>query len=232
MNIIVDGLKRYVRVAKGILRLLVMENGRLKALARYQNTTFFDGAAAHDSTLGEKTVLHCNVKVVNSRVGRYTYFADRTIVVNAIIGSFCSIAQDVRIGLGKHPSSVFVSTHPAFFSLNNGGCLASFVKENKFQEFEQVTIGNDVWIGSGVMVSDGVTIGDGAIIAAGAIVVKNVEPYSIVGGVPAKHIKYRFMQPEIARLLRLRWWDKDITWIQANSEDFVHISGFLQSHSE
>lgn len=150
--------------------------------------------------------------------------------ISAKIGRFCSVSDNVTTVNGLHPTKDFVSTHPAFYSPTNNTGL-SFTEESRFQEFAYadekaglaVEIGNDVWIGYGVTILAGVKIGDGAIVAAGAVVTKDVEPYAIVGGVPAKAIKYRFSEEEIEELLKLRWWDKDLDWLKANAEKFSSV---------
>jgi len=155
----------------------------------------------------------------NVVIGEFTYINNAKIH-NATIGKFCSIANGVNIGIGIHPTNEFISTHPAFFSKNNSGALVSFTNENLYTEFKHITIGNDVWIGLNAILLDGIKIGDGAIIAAGAVVTKDVEPYSIVGGIPAKHIKYRFTKERRETLLSFQWWNKPLGWIMANVDIF------------
>lgn len=150
------------------------------------------------------------------------------------VGRFSSIAGNVKVIGGKHPSNTFVSTHPAFFSLlkQNG---ETFVHTQKFKENAfadesnkfPVVIGNDVWIGEGVSILPGIKIGDGAIIAAGATVTKDVEPYSVVGGVPAKLIKKRFTEEETEFLINFKWWDRPIAWIKQNADLFEDINRFI-----
>ncbi|MDY0116722.1 MAG: CatB-related O-acetyltransferase [Sulfurimonadaceae bacterium] len=156
----------------------------------------------------------------NVTVGEYSYICSGTSIINTAIGKFCSIAAEVKIGLGKHPVNEFISTFPAFYATNNSGCKISFVDEQIYEEFEFITIGNDVWIGCRAMILDGITIGNGAIIAAGAIVTKDVPAYAVVAGVPAKIIKYRFNKEEILTLEKFKWWNKPIEWIITNRKYF------------
>lgn len=155
--------------------------------------------------------------VKQSSVGKYTYIAGAR-VQSASIGNFCSIGPRSRIGgLGHHPTK-WVSSHPVFFSTLKQANV-SFSQDNYFKESADVHIGNDVWIGAGVLVLDGVTIGDGAVLAAGAVVTGDVEPYSVVGGVPAKHIKYRFHPDTIRELIDISWWD----WPDEVLEQNAHL---------
>ncbi len=125
---------------------------------------------------------------------------------NTTFGAFCSVGPESIIGgLGKHPTH-FISTHPSFYSnLDQAGL--TFTNQSRYAEFSQTTIENDVWIGTRAIVLDGIKIGNGAIIAAGAIVTKDVDPYAIVGGVPARLIKYRFLPETIDFLNRWEWWN-------------------------
>jgi acetyltransferase-like isoleucine patch superfamily enzyme len=146
-----------------------------------------------------------------------------------VIGKFCSIGPEFKCGIGKHPSQKYVSTSPVFYS--NGGQLPlSFVSKNYFDEYDTTIIGNDVWIGSDVIIMDGVNIGDGAIIASGAVVTKDVEPYSVVGGIPARHIRYRFNPEEIAFLLDFKWWDKDREWLKTHAAEFHDITRLMNTN--
>ncbi|NBB22844.1 antibiotic acetyltransferase [Runella sp. CRIBMP] len=161
----------------------------------------------------------------NCSLGDYVYIADNSLLSNTTIGKFCSIGPEVRIGLGIHPTS-FISTFPTFFSTKQQ-CQITLVEKDYIEETGAVTIGNDVWIGANALVLYNVTIGDGAVIAAGSVVTKDVPPYAIVGGVPAKIIKKRFSEEEIKQLLTLRWWDKDINWLRENAEFFSEGRAFL-----
>jgi len=171
--------------------------------------------------------IHCSV--IETTIGDHTYIGDYSFVNYATIGKFCSIGPNVRIAPGMHPAKVFVSTHPSTYA-THAYLVKSFVKKDKFKSYAPVKIGNDVWIGANCLIVDGVLIGDGAIIAANSVVTKNVEPYQIVGGVPAKFIKSRFTDTQIEKLLQLKWWDKGDEWIQNNIELFEDIDKLVSAY--
>ncbi|MCS6180477.1 CatB-related O-acetyltransferase [Shewanella baltica] len=155
-------------------------------------------------SFSEKVILFSKASIANSKVGRYTYFAGFADVSNADIGSFCSIAKDVIIGMGKHPISYF-STSPALFSDKTILPHRLLPFDSDYKDFEKVIIKDDVWCGRGCMILDGVTIGQGAIIAAGAVVTKDVMPYTIVAGCPARVISSRFSDENIQYLMSINY---------------------------
>lgn len=184
------------------------------------------------STFGGSNYLSNYATLKDSHIGFASYLGERTVIRKTKIGKYTSIGPDVKCIFGKHPSHTFVSTHPAFFSIMQQAGF-SFTKKQLFQEYEspisndsnyQIEIGNDVWIGANVSIMDGISIGDGAIIAANALVTKDVPSYAIMGGVPAKLIKYRFTEDEIQFLNDLQWWNKDFEWIKQNSHLFENIA--------
>lgn len=168
--------------------------------------------------IGMYSTIHDEVILNNSQLDDYVYIASKTQISNCKIGKFCSIGPNVRIGLGMHPTN-FLSTFPAFFSTKRQ-CQISFTDYDYFEEIGTNVIGNDVWIGAHSIILDNIIIGDGAIIAAGSVVTKNVLPYCIVGGVPAKVIKKRFNDEKIKELLELKWWEKNVDWIKENVSIF------------
>ena len=145
-------------------------------------------------------------KVFRSSLDDYSYVGRDSALVCAKVGKFCSIATNVKIGMGTHRMD-YLSTSPIFTELSNG-LGHSWTTENMVEPYKEVIIGNDVWIGERAMILGGVKVGDGAVIGAGAIVTKDVPPYAVVGGVPAKIIRYRFPEDQIDDLLKLQWWNR------------------------
>ena len=153
-----------------------------------------------DST--SKVDSECSLSKVH--IGRYSYVGSKTRITDANIGSFCSIGGRCGIGGGIHPIN-YVSTSPVF--LRGRNILNKNFANFSYEPSKTVYIGNDVWIGEGVCIMSGIRIGDGAIIGAHAVVTHDVEPYSIVVGVPARKIKKRFNEEIIQSLLAIKWWD-------------------------
>lgn len=183
---------------------------------------------AVNCSFGLYNTIYENVILQEVKLNNFTYVANDTNILKTTIGKFCSIGPNCKIGLGKHPVKEFVSTHPIFFSTLKQTQI-SFVDKNYFNEFDTITIGNDVWIGANVIVLDGVNISDGAIIAAGSVVTNDVLPYAIVGGVPARLIRYRFGKEDIAQLLKLKWWDLEIDYLRQNFKIFHNIKDYLNA---
>jgi len=194
---------------------------------RYLMTKNITGFWAHWSAkidlfskFGGYNKIYKRCKVLDSSFGIGTYMAADGVIKYSDIGSYCSIGPQVIIGgLGSHPTN-WISTHPVFYS-SNKQCGISFCDRSVFEELKRNRIGNDVWIGARAIILDGVTIGDGAIIAAGAVVTKDIPPYAIVGGIPAKLIRYRFEDDVIQELLKWKWWDLSLDDLQKNAPQFI-----------
>ena len=162
-----------------------------------------------------KCVINCNIHktakinsgatIVNSTIGRYSYTCYDDEIVNCEIGQFCSISDDVIIGGAEHPMD-WGSTSPVFQNVKHSGPKKRFAKLD-FEGIPRTYIGNDVWIGKRAIIKAGVKISDGAVIGAGAVVTKDVPPYAVIAGVPAKVIKYRFDVETIELLLKSQWWN-------------------------
>lgn len=180
-----------------------------------------------------------NSDISKTHVGLGTFIASNCRILQTKVGRFTSIGQNVKTRIGIHPVKDFVSTHPAFFS-NAQEAGFTFTNKDLFPKHKYipdsseyvVDIGNDVWIGDDVRILDGITIGDGAVVGLGAVVTKNVEPYAIVAGVPAKVIGFRFTQEQIAFLLKFKWWNKDIAWIKDHAKEFVNITDLMRMFND
>ncbi len=163
-----------------------------------------DRCTIFNSILEHNTAIYPNTELSKSQIGAFSYLNENSSMGGVTVGRFTSIGPSFICGYGEHPTN-FITTSPVFYSTRMQ-CGVSFTETNRFEEHKETRIGSDVWIGSRVFVKDGVTIGNGALIAAGAVVVADVPDYAVVGGVPAKLIRYRFSEEGIRELLEIQWW--------------------------
>ena len=220
-----------------IFRILLLPLGllaRLYGLAvigsrDIQNKLRFRGSiVARDCCINAPSVIEGNCHILenslilNSSISRFSYIGKNSIIQNANIGSFCSVANDVFIGLGTHPTVLF-STSPLFYRVKNIFKIELIDKDYDFSEYQTIEIGNDVWVGARAMVLDGVKVGDGAIIAANSVVTKDVPPYSVVGGVPAKIIRHRFTLSKIDKLQKSQWWTWTLTELRNRMKELNEL---------
>jgi lipopolysaccharide transport system ATP-binding protein len=172
------------------------------------------------------------IKMNGVHIGDYTYGVPEidkfTNKYEVTIGKFCSISKGVKILAESNHRTDWVTTYP----------FSSYVFYTSKPDYGHpaggnITIGNDVWIARDVTILSGVTIGNGAVLAAGAVVTKDVADYEIVGGVPAKHIKFRLSPEQIEKLLKISWWNWDINKIRENTDllESPNIDGFIKKHS-
>ena len=201
---------RYKKIKIGF-RGKVSKKSSFEGYNKVEHHAYFDGLMGYGSYIGE----YSNV---SGKIGRY-----------------CSIGGHVNVLGLTHPVRNYVSTSPCFYSTRKQ-CGFSYVKKEKFNENLYVentnfpvVIGNDVYIGFGATLIAPITIGDGSVIAAGSVVTKNVEPYSIVGGSPARIIGKRFDDEKIIKLCDIQWWNWDIKRIRENAELFSDIDEFLSN---
>jgi acetyltransferase-like isoleucine patch superfamily enzyme len=177
---------------------------------RFKNTIIDKGCS-----FDQKSIIHPHVHLLenctinNSEIKSYTYLGKNCLVQNTSIGKFCSIANEVLIGVGNHPLDL-LSTSPLFYRLHNPLQIRLIKKDLDIIEYKPIDIGNDVWIGTRSIIMDGVSIGHGAVVAANSVVTKDIPPYAVVGGVPAKIIKYRFEEKKVVELIESKWWEKQL----------------------
>lgn len=206
------------------------------------------GKVLNSELEGGNTILG---DINDSYIGFGSFVSPYSTLEFTKVGRYTSIGRYVHIIRGQHPLNDFVSTSPCFYSLAKQSGF-TYVDKQKFSDYKYidknkndfantllpnesdreyaVTIGNDVWIGTNVSILEGVSIGDGAVVAAGAVVNKDVEPYSIVGGVPAKHIRYRFNNEIISSLLKIKWWNKEEKWIREHADEFEKVTDFVKEN--
>ena len=172
---------------------------------RYKKLLIYGGCVIRSCRFGYHNIIYADSMLVDASIGDYTYIGGNSRIMHATIGKFCSFGPEIRVGLGIHPVHLR-STYPGFYV---GNSCYGVEKEYEWDGtgHKHVCIGNDVWIGCRAIIMDGVTIGDGAVVGAGAVVTKDVPPYAVVGGVPAKVIKYRFDSTTISKMLEEKWWN-------------------------
>lgn len=211
---------------------------------RTRRLCFFNGEGSiiRNTKFEGHNMIGRKVTLLNCMVGEASYINHNSRMIGSKIGRYCSIADNVYTGFGHHPLD-YISTHSSFFydttsqlgwamfEPRNAPSYAPYRRPENEEGYITV-IGNDVWIGSHAMIMDGVTIGTGAVVGSGAVVTKDVPPYAIVAGVPAKIIKYRHSQETIENLLESKWWENDLEYLRSHIKDFSAAKLQFNSFSE
>lgn len=182
-----------------------------------------EGGEFHSETLREIFSKYHDIKI-----GLYSYgcFSPENIPAGTVIGRYCSFAKGFLILSGNHPLNC-KSTHPFFYNPSVGYVDELLITRTK------INIGNDVWIGANATILPSVSrIWDGAVIGAGSVVTKNVPPFAVVAGNPAKILRYRFTEETINRIIQSVWWDRDIESIKEKPDEFAEFIKPLEEHEK
>lgn len=182
----------------------------------------FNKCAVRNSQIDKTARLDVGSVVSNSEMGKYSYIGEHTSLLYTKVGNFTSISNYCAIGGGGHPID-WVSTSPVFN--NSGGILKAKFSKNEYIPFVLTKIGNDVWIGANTLIKAGVIISDGAVVGMGSVVTKDIGPYEIWAGNPAKYIRKRFDDETIKKLLEIKWWE----W---EDQILIKYSGYFNDPDE
>lgn len=183
-------------------------------------------AIIQSSIIHKTAAISSGVKFYRSSIGKYSYIGRNSFIINTKIGSFCSIASSCNIGGTGHPLN-WVSTSSVFHKWDN--ILKKNFSRHEYDIFSETVVGNDVWIAANAMIKAGVKISDGAVIGMGAIVTKDVGPYEIWAGNPARMIRKRFDDETIEKLLKEQWWNWEDSKIEQRAEYFNNVKKFLET---
>jgi phosphonate metabolism protein (transferase hexapeptide repeat family) len=197
-----------------------------------ETPTIHSSANVRASRLGRYTEVGARTSLIESGMDDYSYVVNDSDIIYSVIGKFCSIAAHVRINPGNHPMWRASQAH---FSYRSSRYWPEEIDDADFFAWRRahpVTIGHDVWIGHGAIVLPGRSVGTGAVVAAGAVVTRDVAPYTIVAGVPARAVRERFPADVAAGLIALSWWDWDHERLRGALADFrkLGVEEFLDKY--
>ena len=187
-------------------------------------------AVVRGSTVGSWVWIGPQTSVIDSTIGDYSYLTDSCSVMTTRIGKFCSIASHTRLNPGNHPMWRVTQHHMTYRRAAYGFADTDDDEIFAWRRAHPVVLGHDVWIGHAATVLPGVTIGTGAVVGAGAVVTRDVEPYVIVAGVPARPIRERFPRDVAETLLRIAWWDWAREELEERFADFNDLDRFLATY--
>ncbi|WP_319002180.1 CatB-related O-acetyltransferase [Pseudomonas chlororaphis] len=184
------------------------------------------GKAVIDSSIPSTSKVESGSTVLGTTFGAYSFCGYDCTFIKCEVGRFCSIASKVVVGGARHPME-YVSTSPVFLSHKES--IKTKFSRHEYHWQPRTVIGHDVWIGEGVYVKGGVTIGVGAVVGMGSVVTKDIPPYAIYAGNPARLIRYRFSEAVVAALLKSQWWEYSDEELRAVAPDFNDPETFLKA---
>lgn len=187
-------------------------------------------ARVYQSELGPYTWIGPGSSIVESTFGDYSYTAGDVSIIYSEVGRFCSIASHARLNPGNHPMERVTQHHMTYRRVQYGFADEDDADFFNWRRAHKVTVGHDVWIGHGAILLPGVTVGTGAVIGAGAVVTKDVEPYMIAVGVPAKPLRPRFPDHIAEKLMVIGWWDWPREVLQERFADFNDLDQFIEKY--
>jgi len=190
-----------------------------------------EGARILKSRIGSWTEIGRNTTIVESTIGDYTYDDGEVSIFYSEIGQYCSIANRVRINPGNHPRDRVTQHHMTYRRVRFGLDARDDEEFFAWRRAHPCTIGHDVWIGHAAVIMPGVRIGTGAVIGAAAVVTKDVEPYQVVAGVPARPLRSRFSDTVIDRILRSRWWEWTRPQLEERWRDLCSLPTFMEKYA-
>jgi len=194
-----------------------------------EQPVFHDGVFIKDCYIGEWTEVGANSWLVETTLDDYSYVVGDNQIIYTEIGKFSNIASHVRINPGNHPMER-VTLHHITYRRKMYGLGEDDANFFEWRRSHKCVIGHDTWLGHNMIVMPGVTVGTGAIVGSGAVVTKDVDPYTIVVGVPAKPMRKRFPDKTIEKLLQIAWWDWDRATLEARFDDLYHIDQFVEKY--